>query len=35
MEENMISAKDRIYDVLTHDKALDKVFKKHGIRCYG
>ncbi|GEM_PF-2556277 len=31
----MISAKDRIYDVLTHDKALDKVFKKHGIRCYG
>ncbi len=31
----MISAKDRIYDVLKRDKALDKVFRKHGIRCYG
>ena len=31
----MVSAKDRIYDVLTNEKDIDKVFKKHGIRCYG
>lgn len=35
MEDRMISSKDRIYDVLQGDKTLDKVFKKHGIRCYG